>query len=212
MSMDNRFSKCSILNNFYIFVDLEAVLSTDFRVKLTKRMLKEALLHCLETKTLSKISVSELCKEAGVNRTTFYNHYESPTMLLKEIVDDYASKIWDIYYTNRIKQKISLKDAVEACLEYLYSKKEEIKILYSKNAENRIGAFGLEVVNENLRIYRDKLPRTTYDNKDDAYIRAVIAASASYGLIQIWLTTYISKTPKEILNLLVDTFGENFLS
>jgi len=201
-----------ILDNIQYFVVLEAVLSTDFRVILTKRMLKEALLRCLETKTLSKISVSELCKEAGVNRTTFYNHYASPTMVLKEIVEDYASKIWDIYYTNRIKQKISLCDAVLACLEYLYSKRDEIKILYSKNVENRIGAFGLEVVNENLRIYSDKLPKTASDNKDDAFIRAVIAASASYGLIQIWLTSYPNKEPREILHLLVDTFGENFLT
>ncbi len=187
-------------------------MGTDFRVVLTKRMLKEALLHCMETKTLSKISVSELCKEAGVNRTTFYNHYESPTQILKEIVDDYASKIWEIYYTNRITKQISVRDAVEASLEYLYSKRDEIKILYSKNAENRIGSFGLDLIEKNLKIYTDKLPGTGSVSQDDAYIRSIITASAAYGLIQVWLTTYTNKTPREIMNLLVGAFGESFLA
>lgn len=44
----------------------------------------ETLLKLLEKKPFEYITVSELCKEAGVNRSTFYLHYENTGDLLKE--------------------------------------------------------------------------------------------------------------------------------
>ena len=55
------------------------------RITLTKKLLQEGLLRLLETKRLDKISVTELCREAGINRATFYNHYDSPQGLLTEL-------------------------------------------------------------------------------------------------------------------------------
>ena len=44
----------------------------------------EALLALLEKKEFSYITVKEICEEAGVNRSTFYLHYENTSDLLKE--------------------------------------------------------------------------------------------------------------------------------
>lgn len=65
------------------------------RIILTKRMLKEALLKLMETKSIQKISVSELCKEAGINRVTFYNHYSAPSDILTEMGDELISGMQD---------------------------------------------------------------------------------------------------------------------
>ena len=46
----------------------------------------EALLKLLERKDLAYITVKEVCEVAGVNRSTFYLHYESMTDLLSESV------------------------------------------------------------------------------------------------------------------------------
>ena len=54
------------------------------RIALTKKLLQEGLLRLLEVKTLDKISVTELCRESGINRATFYNHYTSPQDLRSE--------------------------------------------------------------------------------------------------------------------------------
>ena len=55
------------------------------RIMLTKRLLKESLLRLLERKELDKISITELCREAGINRATFYRHYEIPRDILNEL-------------------------------------------------------------------------------------------------------------------------------
>ena len=55
------------------------------RIALTRRLLQEGLLRLLAHSSLEDISVTALCKEAGINRATFYNHYTSPTALLCEM-------------------------------------------------------------------------------------------------------------------------------
>lgn len=48
----------------------------DQRIALTKRLLREGLLRLLSKTDLNKISVTQLCIESGINRATFYRHYE----------------------------------------------------------------------------------------------------------------------------------------
>ena len=55
----------------------------------------KALLSLLEKKPFEYISISEICETAGVNRSTFYLHYENTSDLLKEtisyVLDDFTS-------------------------------------------------------------------------------------------------------------------------
>ena len=55
----------------------------------------KALLSLLEKKPFEYITIREICEEAGVNRSTFYLHYENTADLLKEatayVLDDFAS-------------------------------------------------------------------------------------------------------------------------
>lgn len=44
----------------------------------------EALIELLDKKEFEYITVKEICNKAGVNRSTFYLHYDSPTDLLSE--------------------------------------------------------------------------------------------------------------------------------
>lgn len=55
----------------------------------------KALLELLDRKDLEYISVKEICDKAGVNRSTFYLHYENIGDLLEEsiqyVIDDFVS-------------------------------------------------------------------------------------------------------------------------
>ena len=52
----------------------------------TASLMDEALLLLLEEKDFDRITVKELCERAGVNRTTFYLHYETMNDLLDETI------------------------------------------------------------------------------------------------------------------------------
>lgn len=53
----------------------------------TARRMDEALLALLEEKDFAYITVREICARAGVNRSTFYLHYENMSDLLRETVE-----------------------------------------------------------------------------------------------------------------------------
>lgn len=61
---------------------------SDKRVIRTKKAIKAALFRIMEEKDISSISISELTREANVNRRTFYTHYHSITDILEEIEGD----------------------------------------------------------------------------------------------------------------------------
>lgn len=59
----------------------------------TASFFDEALLKLLENKEYEYISVKEICEKAGVNRSTFYLHYESMDDLLKESLEYITKKL-----------------------------------------------------------------------------------------------------------------------
>ena len=48
-----------------------------------KKMLSASLKHCMEKKSLSKITVTDIVTDCGLNRKTFYYHFQDVPDLLK---------------------------------------------------------------------------------------------------------------------------------
>lgn len=63
----------------------------------TARLMNEALLILLEKKNYEFITVKEICEKAGVNRSTFYLHYETMDDLLSESIEYIISKRNSLY-------------------------------------------------------------------------------------------------------------------
>ena len=57
----------------------------------------EALISLLEKKEFAYITVKEICEVAGVNRSTFYLHYENTSDLLKETTQYILDKHFSYY-------------------------------------------------------------------------------------------------------------------
>lgn len=115
--MHKRDRYCLEVNKCGRFVDRSDV--ENQRVRLSKKMLKDALLSLLQEKPLSKISVLEICETAQINRTTFYKYYGSQLDLLGDIESDFLSQMDD---------QIALvtsesPNAVVAVLESLYDQR-----------------------------------------------------------------------------------------
>ena len=67
----------------------------------------EALITLLEKKDFEYITIKEICNTAGVNRSTFYLHYENTSDLLKETTRYIIDKHLAYYEIN--KQHMSLQ-------------------------------------------------------------------------------------------------------
>ena len=65
----------------------------DKRIIRTKKKLTNTLLTTLKTKKIKDITVLELCKDANINRTTFYKYYKDVDDLLYKIEETLIKEI-----------------------------------------------------------------------------------------------------------------------
>lgn len=69
----------------------------------TALLMNQALLSILEKKDFDFITVKEICHKAGVNRSTFYLHYETLNDLLEETIEMLNKKFNDSFEENILK-------------------------------------------------------------------------------------------------------------
>lgn len=63
------------------------------RVRMTKRLLKEAMLELLEQRPIERITITDVCRRADVNRSTFYAYYTDVAALMLEIENDVLEQL-----------------------------------------------------------------------------------------------------------------------
>ena len=90
----------------------------------TAKKMDEALIALLEKKEFSYITVKEICETAGVNRSTFYLHYENTSDLLHETTQYILDRFTSYFSVDRERlirefSKMNLNDLVFVTPEYL---------------------------------------------------------------------------------------------
>lgn len=89
----------------------------------TARLMNEALLLLLENKDYEYITVKEICSKAGVNRSTFYLHYETIDDLLQETIEYIKKQFFNSFNGAQLNKEIinrsSLEELVLITPEYL---------------------------------------------------------------------------------------------
>lgn len=66
----------------------------------TAILFDEALIYLLEKKDIEYITIKEICKKAGVNRSTFYLHYENVNDLVEETLNYINEKFINYFNEN----------------------------------------------------------------------------------------------------------------
>ena len=109
----------------------------------TAFLMDEALIQLLNEKDYEYITVKEVCKKAGVNRSTFYLHYESIDDLLEETLEYINKKFLD-YFEDTSDFITNIKTSTK---ENLYLINDDYLIPY------------LNYIKENKNIYLASLKR-----------------------------------------------------
>ncbi len=97
---------------------------------LTKREIKTTFLNMLEEMPLNQITVKSLVTECGINRNSFYYHYQDIPALIEEIITEVADEIIGMYSTID-----SMETGLKAILEFASTKRKAI--LHIFNSVNR---------------------------------------------------------------------------
>lgn len=177
------------------------------RIALTRRLLQEGLLRLLAHEKLEEISVTALCKEAGINRATFYNHYSSPAALLSEMETILVERLQiATLHANSIEEVL---DQTEQCLIILKENAPLFHVLVEYHIDRDLES----IVERTARHYdehRQNILQTQLD-PDTVHLVSSYLYAGCYNLIREWLVRDIDKTPREIAELLVSIVSKDYL-
>lgn len=184
----------------------------------TAKKMDLALISLLKTKSLEYITVSEICKIAGVNRSTFYLHYETVTDLLTEttryLLNDFLS-----YFSTDLKSvalnlsTCSSEELYFICdrylnpyLTYIKEHKEVFAVAVTHNE-----ALGFKDVYKRMfkNIFNPILSRFNYPDSDRRYVMMYYLSGIN-AIVSEWLKDGCKKPIEEISEIIsVCIYGRN---
>ena len=151
------------------------------RVRMTKKMIKDAMLELLEKQPLEKITVTDICENADVNRSTFYAYYEDTTQLLTEIENDVLCQLPASPDANVKEDQEQFLAALEGFFDYVVENERLFRILIVQRDNS---SFNLRLINTVMEKYCKALePKGDVPDRY-AYIYCV---SGVIGIMKEWI-------------------------
>ena len=165
-----------------------------------------ALISLLEKKEFAYITVSEICRAAGVNRSTFYLHYETVGDLLEEttryLLDDFVS-----YFSVDPQATVArFRDCDLAQLNFITDEYLHPYLRYIRDhrrvfavALSNIGHFGFEGVYKRLytHIFEPILARFHYPLEHRPYVMLFYMNGVN-AVVSEWLKNDCRLTIEEV--------------
>ena len=181
----------------------------------TAKLMNTALLQILEKKELEFITVKEICKKAGVNRSTFYLHYENIGDLVSETIENISKEFYSTYSHITIEKILEFKNREQMVLikpeyitPYLNFIKKNIKI-YKTIHSNRL-LFKVDFTYKKMReeLFYPILSKFNIPNDKKPYILGFYTMGV-FEIIKEWINKNCKDSVEEITNIIIECINFN---
>lgn len=151
--------------------------------------IERVFIEMLQTEELDKIKVSDICKKAGVNRTTFYANYNDIYELADSLCTGLEAQLGEIYQ-DEISRKYNSHD-----FEKLFQHIQSNQIFY--NTYFKLG------FDKNYKItqYDHELATQHFGNKHIEYHCEFFKAAIT-RIIKMWLKNGCRESPEEMADII----------
>lgn len=170
---------------------------TDLRIIKTRNGLYDALILLLKEKTFEEIKVSDICKKALINRSTFYAHFQDKYELFASLIDDLKQSL--NYELKNINKNLTVKEyyieLIKVFLNHIEGKEEVYRSIMINNKNSIIMDMIYDTINEDISKKLDDLDIPT-DIASSYYLGGVV----NVGMY--WLRNGKKYTKEEMLDFL----------
>ena len=183
----------------------------------TAEKMDEALIRLLEKKDFEYITIRELCSEAGVNRSTFYLHYENMADLLEEALEHIGSKFNAYFEADENTTMASLREGTPEELifvteqnlkPYLNFIKEHKSLFFAAmNYPERFASTKVfEVLSEKL--FYPIMCKFNIPEKEQPYI-LMFYIKGIMGILHHWIINGCEDTVELITEMIIKVINTN---
>ncbi len=171
------------------------------RVTVTKRMVKEGLVRMLEKKPLEKINITELCQEAGINRTTFYRYYKLPRDVLTEMQREFFEETFDHF-----QRPLTVSD-IEHLFVCLFKHAELVKLFFRYNSDTD----WTNIFTQIYYSFPEMRMTKAFQNLDEnsAKLLSTYLAGGAYFLARQWIMEDIPMPPEKVAGIALNILDKD---
>jgi AcrR family transcriptional regulator len=163
----------------------------------TREKIRAALLHLrYENKTADPLTITQVCKEAGIARSTFYTYYDSTDDVLQDIYESTFEKLEQID-ENALASRHQLEVSTLDTLRVIRSYREAFLVLMGDYGEKLFHARSLRHIEAHLRA----LVKAEGKAEDELKIRFL--AEGILAAILLWLEQCPELPPEDMADLLL---------
>lgn len=173
------------------------------RVEQTKQLIKDVFIELYVNRSIDSIGIKEITDKAGLNRGTFYIHYQDIYDLLDEIEDEIIaglnkqfSKLKDFSFQSTDLNV--LRTILVQALEYVKERSKYFKALLGANGSP---SFLKKLKHVAKLSFLDKLKTESRLGEFSDFLIEYIV-SANVGIIVYWLETGMKISADELTNLM----------
>ena len=148
----------------------------------TKRAIKEAFLRQLTERPLHQITVKDIVEECGINRNSFYYHYEGIPALLEEIIAGELDRL-----TRAYPSIDSMEQGVDAAVEFIRANKRAVLHIYNSMSRDAFERYLMETCRYVVATYVDTALAGRTIKEADKSILIRYHTCACFGNIIAWL-------------------------
>jgi AcrR family transcriptional regulator len=182
----------------------------DLRVRRTRKFLWDALLTLIEERDFESTSVTEICEQAMVHRTTFYKHFEDKYALLQQGIEAQITLLFeDLNLTEDLTHEVVEKSTLRFYLVKLFEHVDHHKKFYRLMlCGNGVGQFNLlfrKSLTENFMKRSASYPLRHDEAEPMRYLlRAHAHAGTLVSAISWWLESDCPFTPQQMGRFLLE--------
>lgn len=168
------------------------------RYKISSEKIETAFLSLILNHKYEDITISQVCEQAGINRSTFYCHYDDINDLIIKIEGKFAKGTANIFNYGKRQTHEAFVEMFTFVKENKYFYKAFLNIPYATVAETNTKVDVLKNIGENTNI--DK------SNKMGLFYRASFFGAGIKEMCRLWLQFDCKETPEQMASLLLDEY------
>jgi len=169
------------------------------RYKMSCEKIETAFLTLILNHKYEDITISQLCKQAEINRSTFYCHYDDINDLIIKIEGKFAKGMATIFNYGQRQTHEAFVEMFTFVKENKYFYKAFLNIPYATFAERNIKKEVLINIGNTCNIERSK----TFD----IYYRATFFGAGIKELCRVWLERDCKESPEHMACLLLEEYA-----
>ncbi len=148
----------------------------------TKQAIKDSFLKLLNQQPLSKISVRSIVEDCGINRNSFYYHYQDIPTLLGEIIKDEVDMLIEQYPTIS-----SLDECVQVAFRFARENRKAVQHIYSSANRDIYESYYMKLCEYIVRTYLDTAFGKNVVSEADRAIAIRFIKCELFGLSLDWV-------------------------